>query len=185
LIIDLQWRYNVNAAIRVCRALKPFGIRWLEDRVTAQMAVNNIEELRVVASNFGVPIGTGGNMYTIRQFKELVSTGVRVWTPDVTKAGGISEGKRIVELASIYDIEIPPHNISSPIGTMANIHVASVSGTLGVMEFIGNRLPFWGDIIRSGGVVEDDFLRLTDEPGLGVEVDFDRLGRALGASYDE
>jgi L-alanine-DL-glutamate epimerase-like enolase superfamily enzyme len=117
-------------------------------------------------------------MYTVNQFKDLLNAGVRVWAPDIVKAGGVSEGVRIAELASMYDIEYSPHNTASPIGTMAHAHVASVANTFGVLEFHGHDIPFWGEIIKpKRRIIENGFIRLGDEPGLGIDLDLDAMRR--------
>jgi gluconate/galactonate dehydratase len=170
LMVDLHWRYNLNTAIRMCRALEPYRLRWIEDPTPAQITVSNFEELRMLTSQTSAPIETGENMYSVNQFRDLLPTGVRVWAPDFAKAGGINEGRRIAELASAFDIELSPHNIGSPIATMASAHVGSVSNTWGALEFHGHDSPFWNDIAKRR-VIEKGFIHLTDEPGLGVELD--------------
>jgi len=52
----------------------------------------------------------------------------------VAKVGGLTELRRVEELASLYDIEVSPHNIGSPIATMAAAHAASVSNTSGPLS---------------------------------------------------
>ena len=45
LMIDLHWRYNLNSALRICKALEPYRLRWLEDLTPATRAVSNLDEL--------------------------------------------------------------------------------------------------------------------------------------------
>ncbi|MEM0165537.1 MAG: mandelate racemase/muconate lactonizing enzyme family protein [Saccharolobus sp.] len=171
-MVDLHWRYNLNTAIRICHALEPYRLRWIEDPTPAIMAVSNYDELRILTSQCSTPIETGENLYTIYQFKELLNTGIRVWAPDIVKAGGISEGRKIIELASMYDIEYSPHNIASPIGTLAHAHLASISNTLGFIEFHGHDVPFWNEMIKpKRKIIEDGLIKLTEDPGLGVDLD--------------
>jgi len=183
-MVDLHWRYNVNTAIRVCKALEPYRLRWIEDPTPAVMAVSNVDELKLITSQCSTPIETGENLYTVYQFKDLIGTGVRVWAPDIVKAGGISEGRRISELASMYDVEYSPHNIASPIGTMAHAHAASVANTLGFIEFHGHDVPFWGEIVKpKRRIFEGGYIKLTDEPGLGVDID-DAVARKYWENWD-
>lgn len=172
LMFDLHWRYNLNTAIRICKAVEPYRPHWLEDPTPAIMTISNYSELRMLTSECHVPIETGENLYTVYQFKDLLDTGVKVWAPDIVKAGGITEGRRIAELASIYDIEYSPHNIASPIGTMAHAHVASIANTLGFLEFHGHDVPFWNEIIKPKiKIIDNGIVKLTEEPGLGIDLD--------------
>jgi L-alanine-DL-glutamate epimerase-like enolase superfamily enzyme len=184
IMVDLHWRYNLNTAIRICKALEQYRLRWIEDPTPAVMSVSNYDELRILTSQCSTPIETGENLYTVYQFKDLLDTGIRVWAPDIVKAGGISEGRRIAELSSIYDIEYSPHNIASPIGTLAHVHVASIANTLGFVEFHGHDLPFWNEIIKpKRKIIEDGVIKLTEDPGLGVELD-EEVMRKYWPDYD-
>lgn len=174
IMFDLHWRYDLNTGIALCRALESVKPRWVEDPTPAVTTLTNLDELRMITSRCNVPIEVGENLYTYYQFKDLLGTGVSVWAPDPAKAGGITELRRIEELASLYDIEVSPHNIGSPIATMAAAHAASVSNTFGALEFHGHDLPFWNDLVKSKKRIIDasrSAIVLTDEPGLGVELD--------------
>lgn len=176
LMFDLHWRYNINTAARICKAIEPYRPRWIEDPVPAQMTISNLDEYRLLTQLCQVPIETGENMYTVYQFKDLLGTGVRVWAPDLAKAGGIGEGIRIADLASMYDIELSPHNIGSPIATMAHAHMASMANTFGVLEFHGHDVPFWNNIIKPRKpLISKGFIELSDEPGLGIDLDIDEM----------
>jgi len=185
LMFDLHWRYDVNTAVAICRALEPIRPRWVEDPTPAVTTLTNFDELKVITSKCSVPIEVGENLYTVYQFKELVNLGPLVWGPDVAKVGGVTELRRVEELASLYDTEVSPHNIGSPIATMAAAHAASVSNTFGALEFHGHDLPFWNDLVKSRKRVIDvteGVIRLTDEPGLGIELD-EQVARRLWPDF--
>lgn len=186
LIADFQWSYNVSSAIRLCRALEPYGLRWIEDPTPAVMAVTNLDQLASVSDQCGVPIGTGENLYTLYEFKDLLKAGVRVWTPAAVKTGGISEVRRIGEFASMYEVEVSPHNVSSPVGTAANAHASSPLNSLGLLEFLGHRLKYWSEVTKKdANRVDSGRIRLSEEPGLGVELDVDRLQRISGQATED
>ncbi len=172
LAVDLHWRYGISSALRICRALEPFRLRWVEDPTPATKAVGNLDELRLITSRTSIPVATGENMHTSYQFRDLLDTGVLVWTPDLAKAGGVTEGRRVAEMAAMYDIEFSPHNISTPLGTMAAAHTCSLSNTFGALEFHCHGFPGWYKMAKSKKpVIEKGFIRLTEESGLGIELD--------------
>ena len=181
LMFDLHWRYDVSTGIALCRSLEQVRPHWVEDPTPAVTTLTNIDELRLVVSGCRVPIEVGENMYTAYQFRELLGIGPLVWGPDVAKVGGITEMRRVEDIASIYDVEVSPHNIGSPIATMATAHAASVSNTFGFLEFHGHDLPFWERLVKSRKRIIDvsggGVIRLTDEPGLGVELDEEEARR--------
>lgn len=178
LMFDLHWKFNINTAAKICKALEPYRPRWIEDPTSAFSSLTlNMDEINLVTQKCCVPIATGENLFTYYQFKDLLKTGISIWTPDLTKAGGITEGVKISELASLFDIEISPHNIASPIGAMAAAHAMSVANTFGgVLEWHAHDLPFWNDIVKpKRRIIDRGFIRLTDEPGLGIDLDMDAM----------
>ncbi|AMD30800.1 MAG: mandelate racemase/muconate lactonizing enzyme family protein [Acidilobus sp.] len=186
IMFDLHWRYDVSTGVALCRALEPVRPRWVEDPTPAVTTLTNFDELRLITSQCPVPIEVGENLYTSYQFKDLIGTGIMVWAPDPAKAGGITELRRIEELASLYDIEVSPHNIGSPIATVAAAHAASVGNTFGALEFHGHDLPFWNDLVKSKKRVIDvgrGAIVLGDEPGLGVELD-EEVARRLWPGFE-
>ncbi|AOL16535.1 mandelate racemase [Sulfolobus sp. A20] len=173
LMVDLHWRYNLNTVLRLCKALSPYRLRWIEDPTPASIGLSNFDELRIIAERCNTPIAIGETLYSYQQFKDLIPSKILVWTPDIAKTG-IIEGRRIIELASMYDIEFSPHNIGSPIATMATAHLSSLSNTLGAMEFHAHDLPFWNEIVRpKKRIIDHGFIKLNDEPGLGIDLDTD------------
>lgn len=172
LMVDLHWRYDLNSALRICRGLEPYRLHWVEDLTPATRSVGNLDQLAAITSLCSIPVATGENLYTVYEFKDLLNLGVRVWTPDICKTGGITEARRIEELAAMYDIEISPHSVTTPIGAMAAAHAASVSNTFGALEFHSHGFSFWHEMLRSGrSPIEKGFIKLSEEPGLGVELD--------------
>jgi len=68
--------------------------------------------------------------------------------------------------------------VSSPVGTAANAHASSPLNSLGLLEFLGHRLKYWSEVTKKdANRVDSGRIRLSEEPGLGVELDVDRLQR--------
>ena len=82
---------------------KRWDLMWLEDPIPAE----NVAALKEVKNATRTPICTGENLYTRHGFRELVETqATDIISPDLAKAGGLSEGRRIADLADIYYIPI-------------------------------------------------------------------------------
>lgn len=165
IMFDLHWRFNVESAIRLARSIEQYNVMWLEDPVPP----SNPGLLDKVASSTTTPIATGENVYTRYQFLMVLNSRIRIITPDILKTGGPTETKFIAELAALNEIITSPHNISSPIGTMAQAHFAASIPNFGVLEFHGHDVPIWWKI-ADREVIKGGFIRMTDEPGLGIEL---------------
>jgi gluconate/galactonate dehydratase len=109
-------------------------------------------------------------------FRELLEKGAaHIVAPDLQKCGGLLEGKRIAELADTYYVNMAPHNISSPIGTMASAHVCAAIPNFLALEFHCMDVPFWNDLAtgHEGSVIDRGYITMPDRPGLGIELNED------------
>jgi L-alanine-DL-glutamate epimerase-like enolase superfamily enzyme len=72
------------------------------------------------------PICTGENLYRKYGFRDLIEKqAVEIIAPDIPKMGGLLEAKKVADLADMYCMPVAPHNVASPIGTVAAAHVCA------------------------------------------------------------
>ena len=171
LAVDCHWRFAPTEAMRIARALAPFNLIWLEDPCPPE----NFRDFAEVKALGFVPILTGENLNRRHGFWELiVSRGCDLVAPDVQKCGGLLEAKRIGELAEMQGIRFAPHNIASPLGTLASAHVCATLPNFVALEFHGSDVPFWFDLITrpdmTGPLIQNGRIHLTAAPGLGCEL---------------
>jgi L-alanine-DL-glutamate epimerase-like enolase superfamily enzyme len=174
LAVDCHWRFAPSEAIRISRALAPLGLLWLEDPCPPE----NWRDMADLRAAGGCPILTGENLNRRHGFWDLiVNRSVDLVAPDVQKCGGMLEAKRIGELAELQGIRFAPHNIASPLGTMASAHVCATLPNFVALEFHGADVPFWNDLITrpdaAGPLIHQGRIRLTEAPGLGCELNDD------------
>jgi galactonate dehydratase len=176
LAIDCHGQFDLPSAITLAKAVEPLRLMWLEEPVPAE----NIDALAQVRASSSTVICTGENQYTRFEFLELFARkAVDVIMPDLAKAGGIAEGKRIADLADAHYIPIAPHNVSSPLGMMAACHVlASVPNFL-VLELHALNIPWWNDLcVGDKPFVENGAMTVSERPGIGVELN-DEVAKSL------
>lgn len=165
--VDCHWRYSTVDAIKVADALEPFRLLWLEDPVPPE----NIEALRAVSSRVRVPIATGENLYLFEGFREMLHThAVGIATPDLQKVGGLGVAGDIARFADNQTIPLAPHNISSPVGTLAAAHFCTAIPNFLVLEFHASDVPFWDDLVDGvpKPIIQNGWIQLSERPGLGV-----------------
>ena len=93
LMIDINTAFDSTTAIRFGRRVAEYDIAWYEEPLSPM----DLDGLAVVRDATGLPIATGENEYTRWGFKEMfVKGGVDIAMPDVTRAGGITEMKKIL-----------------------------------------------------------------------------------------
>jgi L-alanine-DL-glutamate epimerase-like enolase superfamily enzyme len=168
---DCHWRYAPHDALRLARRLEKLPVLWLEDPVPPE----NVAAMASVAQGTTTPIATGENTYLAQGFAPLIEQGaVDIVAPDLQKAGGLSEARRIAELADRYYLPLAPHNISSPIGTLASAHMCAAIPNFIALEWHAADVPFFDSMLAGGHpIISDGHIDLGDAPGLGVELDLD------------
>jgi galactonate dehydratase len=166
---DLHTRLDVPSAIRLAKDLEPYHLLWLEEPVPPE----NVDAMREVKRSTSTPICAGENLYLRHGFRDLiVSQAVDIIMPDIPKCGGLSECRKIANLAEIYYMPFAPHNVASPIGTMASAHVCATIPNFLVLEFHWLHRDYWSTITADKqDIIQDGFIALTDQPGIGVELD--------------
>jgi len=177
LAIDCHGQFDLPSAITLAKAVEPLRLLWLEEPVPAE----NVSALAQVKASSSTVICSGENQYTRFEFLELFNArAVDVIMPDLAKAGGIAEAKRIADLADAHYIPIAPHNVSTPHGMMASAHVmASVPNFL-VLEFHALEIPWWSDLCDGDKpFYKDGFMTVSERPGIGVELNDDFAKRLL------
>jgi L-alanine-DL-glutamate epimerase-like enolase superfamily enzyme len=169
---DCHWRYQVADASRLCHELEGLGLMWLEDPVPPE----NVPALARVTRSTSVPICTGENGYMRHGFREAFESGaLDVCAPDPQKTGGLLETRRIADYADTHYISMAPHCIASPIGTVANVHVAAAIPNFLALEWHGMSVPFWNDLAVGfdGPVIDGGRIKVPDAPGLGVTLNLE------------
>ena len=173
--VDCHWNYDVASAIQLAAALEHLKLIWLEDPVPPE----NIRALGQVQSATKIPIATGENNHHRVDFERLIlEASLRILSPDVQKIG-VWEGRKLADLADIHHVNIAWHNISSPIGTMAGVHLAAATPNFLALEWHGSSVPFFDGLMKKqdGPLIRNGKIAVPDQPGLGIELDEDTAYR--------
>ena len=168
--VDLHWNFNPETAERLCRALEPYDLAYVEDPLPPE----NIDALRELKRRVDVTLLTGENLYGRHGFRDLIEKqAVDFLAPDVPKTGGIAETKKIADMAEAYYQTLIPHNIGSPVATVATAHVGATVPNFYGLEYHAREVPWWEDLVVGDDLIQEGTMTVPDEPGLGIELDWD------------
>ena len=168
LACDMHGRYDAATAKQVAKELEPFRLLWLEEVVPPE----NIDAMADIRHSTSTPIAAGENLYLRWGFRELLTrNAVDIIQPDFQKTGGLSEGRKIANLAQIYYLPVAPHCVVSPIGMMSTAHVCASIPNFLVCEWHWiNFLDLWKNWVKEAEIIQKGYVTVTDKPGLGVEM---------------
>ena len=167
LALDCHWAFDVPAALRLGRALEPYDLMWFEDPIPS----GNTAALAKVAAELSVPLCMGEGLRTRFEFREVFERqAADIIMPDVARAGGILEMKKIAALADTYYVPVAPHDMVGPIATAASLHLSACTPNFLILEHQMNDVPWRDDLTDEPLVVRDGHMALPTRPGLGVKL---------------
>jgi galactonate dehydratase len=174
---DMHARYDYPTGQQVAKRMEPLKLMWLEEPVPAE----NIDAYKLIAQETSTPICAGENIYLAHGFRRLLEMGaVDIVMPDLQKAGGLGEGQRIANLANLYYVPFAPHMVASFLGAMASCHVCASVPNFMILEWqtYFDTNPMYKEMVTYDGPhVEKGFIRVSEKPGIGVEINEEGMRR--------
>ncbi len=169
---DAAGVYDRAQAMLVGRRLEDLGVAWFEMPIFPE----DVDGYAELAKALTIPIALDSltSRYQARDF--IVRGGLDVVQPDVCRAGGITECRRIAELADAFGLAFAPHvSIGSALHFAATVHLGvAMPNTITCEYWIGEN-PIGNRILEQPLRLENGYLYAPDGPGLGVRVKEDAL----------
>ncbi|MGH9470432.1 MAG: mandelate racemase/muconate lactonizing enzyme family protein [Terriglobia bacterium] len=175
---DAFWNRDYKWAVRTARMLAEYDVAWFEE----PLKPDNLQDFVALRREAPLPI-SGGEVLTRRQsFQPWLQAGAwDIVQPDVTKAGGLSEVRRIAWMAQENGVRLVPHGWNTAVGLAADLHLASALPDVELVEYLRGS-PFIDEIAAGGWKLDSDgMLPVPQQPGLGIKIDMDALERYTGA----
>ena len=120
---DFHGKMTPALAIEICHQLQPMRPMFVEEPVPQE----NVDALKQVSDHVIVPVATGERLLSRWEFRKVFETQAAAYIqPDVSHAGGITEVKKIANMAEIYYVHIMPHCAIGPIAFSACLQVDAV-----------------------------------------------------------
>ncbi|WP_159585780.1 mandelate racemase/muconate lactonizing enzyme family protein [Chelativorans xinjiangense] len=178
LCVDANWAYTLEEAVEVGRALTDNDYFWFEEPLRPEDE-QGYEELH---RRCATPLAAGESNYSLDQAMRLLANRTLSFLqPDVARAGGISETRRMAEFAAAHDVAYAPHiGMSGIVCETASVHLAAAMPNLRAMECETDSSPFKTAITGAAPGADrqkNGLLPVPTGPGLGIEVDWDAVAR--------
>ena len=174
---DQFWPHGYKWALETARMLAAYDVVWFEEALPP----DDLEGFIALRQNAPVPIA-GGEVLTRRQsFISWIARGAfDIVQPDATKVGGLSETRRILWHACNHNVLLVTHGWNTAVGLAADLHLAAAHPTARWVEYI-TPSPYIEDILTEPfHLDENGLLTIPTTPGLGIELDRDRVKRYSG-----
>jgi L-alanine-DL-glutamate epimerase-like enolase superfamily enzyme len=170
LAVDANGRFDLNTALGYARALRPYGLRWLEEAGDPL----DFELQAALADCYPGPMATGENLFSVQDARNLIRYAKLRADRDILQfdcalSYGFVEYLRMLEMlrqSGWSAASCIPHG-----GHQLSLAIAAGLGLGGNESYPGIFQPFGG--FADGLAVEDSFVQLPDIPGIGFEAKAD------------
>ncbi len=183
LMVDAHGSLDVSTAIRLARELEPYDIAWFEEPISP----DDHPGLAEVRRSTVIPIATGEREFTRFDFEDLFNhRALDIAQPDVARAGGLTEIRRIAAMASAKGIRLAPHAWGSGVLFAASLHVAMSAPNCHILEVSQGYMPMMNDLFNEPYDIRDGTVYAPQTPGLGFTLRddvFDRFEYVPGPEF--
>jgi D-galactarolactone cycloisomerase len=175
LMVDANHAWDAAAACRYARQVEHCDVAWFEEPVPPE----DIEGYLQVKSSTSIPVAGGECEYTRMGHRELLRRrAVDILQPDICAAGGISECKKIADMAWAFGVRYVPHVWGTGIGIAASLQLLAVlphsplslEPEEPMLEFDRTQHPIRQAILETPIEAIQGVVTIPDGPGLGIEI---------------
>ncbi len=169
---DAFWPNGLKWALRTADMLAAYDVCWFEEALRP----DDLEGFVELRRQSRLPIA-GAEVLTRRQsFVPFIQAGAfDIIQPDVTKVGGITEQRRIAEMAEQHGIGYVGHGWNTALGLAADLQMAAGLPNVDYVEYIVGSRYVDGILSEAFELNVDGELDIPERPGLGIELDAARL----------
>ncbi|HVY16797.1 MAG TPA: mandelate racemase/muconate lactonizing enzyme family protein [Rhodopila sp.] len=183
LMIDANHAYDAVEAIRLGRRIEDADIGWFEEPVPPE----DLDGHAAVKAALSIPVATGECEFTRIGFRALLERrAADIIQPDLCAAGGLSEGKKIADMALAFGVRFAPHVWGTGVAVAAAVQLLAVvpawtppslSPVEPMLEFDRTEHPVRSALLQTPIAPVNGAVAVPAGPGLGIEVDRDALVR--------
>lgn len=160
--------FQLPSALRLAEALREIRPFWLED----VLRVDNVTTLADFRRQSRMPIAATEMLLGRQTTLQLLQAGAADYLMiDPTWSGGISETRRMIELAQTFNVPATIHDCTGPLTLFSGLHCAVASANVVLQETVRAHIrTFYKQLIDRPPVIEQGRLVAPTDPGLGTSL---------------
>ena len=180
LMIDANHGYDQLEAIEVGKRAAPFDIDWFEEPVLPEQ----LDTYRAVRQGQPIPVASGENWHgRYAMLEPLTTRAIDIAQPDVCAVGGLSEMRRVADMAAMHGVRLVPHVWGTAVCIAASLQFMAAlppnpprrRPLEPIMEFDRTKNPFRQAVVETPLEHHDGVMSIPDGPGLGIRINRDAL----------
>lgn len=166
------WPHGVGWARETARMLGDYGVTWFEEALKP----DDVDGFRELRQSSPVLIATGEVLTRRQSFQPFItSRALDIIQPDLTKCGGLSEGRRLAWMAYDHGVLLVPHGWNTGVGVAADLALSAATPVARWVEY-QTGVAYIEELISPPFSIDaDGMLRVPTGPGLGIELNADAV----------
>lgn len=175
LMVDANMAYDRRGALALAKELHALGVRWLEEPILSRSLTQYVASHRWLADRVDIPLAGGESLLTRYEYTDLFADHppFDIVQPDAASVGGISELKRVADMASAWNIACVPHigcSSGTGIGLHAGLQVILSCDNAPLIEVDAYGGIGWDGFLVEAPRIQDGWMSAPERPGIGIEI---------------
>jgi L-alanine-DL-glutamate epimerase-like enolase superfamily enzyme len=176
--VDFGYRWtNWHDALYVLERIRDSDVFFAE----ATLQHDDMAGHRELARRSSIRIGGAEAAATRWEILDWLTHGaVGIVQPNIGRAGGLSEIRRIAELCEVHGAEVIPHGWKTGITSAVGRHFQAACGPAPVFEYVSPKVfdsLLRRELVSPEPEVKEGYMALPDRPGLGIELNEELVAR--------
>jgi galactonate dehydratase len=168
IMVELHGLWTLAPALRIAEALRPFDVAWLEEPIR----YNELDALADLARHSSIPIAASERLASRQMFKQLIDKrAASVIMVDLAWCGGLSEARKIANMAEASELPVTLHDCTGPFVYAASCALSATLPNASYQECVRAYYSGWyTEIVADLPRVADGRVAPLDGPGLGLRL---------------
>ncbi|WP_308639568.1 mandelate racemase/muconate lactonizing enzyme family protein [Paenibacillus silvisoli] len=168
IMVDGMWSADVKLVIQLVNELEKYNVFFIEEPLHS----DNLSGYRKLSQSVNARIACGEQLGGLHEYRQLIEEAdIDVIQPDISRAGGLTETRKLVTLVEQAGKLLIPHAWTSDVLTAASLHLNSYQNNPVFQEFCTNDTPLSRELVLNPLKLEaDGTLKVPNRPGLGIDL---------------
>jgi L-alanine-DL-glutamate epimerase-like enolase superfamily enzyme len=176
IMVELHGLWTLPPVLRIAEALKPYDVAWLEEPIR----YNELDAMAELARHTSIPVAASERLASRQIFKQLMEKrAASIIMIDLAWCGGLSEARKIANMAEANELPVTLHDCTGPIVYAASCALSATLPNAVYQEMVRAYATGWyTEIVDNIPVVKDGRVFPLEGPGLGLSLKPELFERA-------
>ena len=164
ILLDINYNFKTEGAIRVARALEPYNLFWIEHDN------EDPEALAQLKASTSTLLCSGEQHFSVREYLPYFELRAMDTVKVDVQWQGFGVAKKVADVAETYELNIAPHNPASELASFQSAHLCASVSNVRIMESDPEGVPWRFELFTERPEVIDSYMTVPTAPGWGSDL---------------